>query len=120
MATTNTDQTGAGDERRNDVRIDDPSLVVKVDGKTYNTVNWSMGGFLIEGYEGALSTGALLTVAALGTNAKDLTDVCIRARVVRSDPEKGYIAVNFLGLDSSAFSLLRTFTDIKSKARTPY
>ena len=120
MATEKTEQPDNTDDRRESIRIDDPSLVVKVDGKTYNTINWSMGGFLIEGYEGALSTGALLTVAALGTNVKDLTDVCIRARVVRSDPEKGYIAVNFLGLDSSAFSLLRTFTDIKSNARSPY
>lgn len=120
MTTASTDKSNTVDDRRESVRIDDPALVVRVDGKTYKTVNWSMGGLLIEGYDGSLTTGALVTVAALGANTKDLTDVCIRARVVRSDHENKYIAVNFLGLDSSAFSLLRTFTDIKSKARTPF
>ncbi len=111
---------GPIDNRREHTRMNDPALVVKVDGKTYKTVNWSMGGLLIEGYKGVLTTGALVTVSALGESVKNLTDVCIRARVIRSDQEMEYIAVNFLGLDQSAFGLLRTFTDIKSNARQPY
>ena len=108
------------DNRREYPRKDYPALVVRVDGKTYKTVNWSMGGLLIEGYKGDLTTGALVTVAAIGETTKNLTDVCIRARVIRSDQKIGYIAVNFLGLDQSAFGLLRAFTDIKSNARQPY
>ena len=108
------------DNRREHLRTDDPALVVKVDGKIYKTVNWSMGGLLIEGYKGKLTTGALVTVAALGESEKNLTDVCIRARVIRSDQEMEYIAINFLGLDQSAFGLLRAFTNIKSNARQPY
>ena len=120
MATPSGDKLKKPDDRRGEIRRDDPALVVRVDGKTYNTVNWSMGGLLIEGYKGILTTGALVTVAALGESTKNLTDVCIRARVIRSDQERGYIAVNFLGLDEDAFGLLRAFTDIKSKAKSPY
>ena len=120
MATPVTDTPEKNENRREHLRADDPVLVVRVDGKTYKTVNWSMGGLLIEGYKGGLTTGALVTVAAIGETTKNLTDVCIRARVIRSDQEVGYIAVNFLGLDQSAFGLLRAFTDVKSSARSPY
>ena len=52
-----------------------PSLAI--DGPTYDTVNWSLGGCLIEGYKGELSGGSLI----------NLTNIRLRDRVVQAHLE---------------------------------
>lgn len=64
-----------------------------------------MGGFLVEGYEGALSTGSLVTVGAMGAGDDTLHDVDLAARVVRAGAN--VLAVNFLSLDAEAYELLQ-------------
>lgn len=113
MAKPNKDNTVKHQERRESKRQADPSLAVKIDGKTYKTTNWSMGGMFIEGYEGTLTTGALVTVGAFGASIKKLTDVNVRARVINADQEKKYISINFLDLDGPAFGLLKEFINLK-------
>jgi hypothetical protein len=49
-------QTVRGAERRRDRRLPLPIFTVKLDGVTYQTMNWSLGGLLIEGYTGDRAT----------------------------------------------------------------
>ena len=66
-----------GTEKRNDQRLADPDMNLKLGGKPYRSGNWSMGGILIDDYDGELSTGALLTITEIGSNLNKLTTVNI-------------------------------------------
>lgn len=101
----------SGREKRVHPRVDTPFLAVKIDGEVYRTVNWSMGGMLIDGYGGRLTAGALLTVEALGNGGGNLRAVNIRARVTRSErkdshPGECRLAVTYLDLDDEAYAVL--------------
>ena len=53
-------------ERRRHKRLISRDIAIKINGKKYNTANLTIGGTLIGGYDGPLSTGALLTVTGIG------------------------------------------------------
>jgi len=97
-------QSLPANERRRHLRSKGLGLVVHFGGKTHTTQDWSMGGFLLKDYEGALSTGALMTVAGLGWSARKLQTVNVAARVVRTG--KHTIAVTYLSLDYQAYEFL--------------
>jgi hypothetical protein len=50
-------QNVRGAERRRDRRLPLPIFTVRVDDTEFNTLNWSLGGLLIEGYTGARTDG---------------------------------------------------------------
>ncbi len=93
-------------ERRLRERVADASLAVSFKGTTHTAANWSLGGFVIEGYRGSLTPGALLSIDAVGKAGGKLTKVKVRARVVRANARKQALAVNFLGLDRCAYGVL--------------
>lgn len=93
-------------ERRLRHRISDASLGVAFKGATHTAANWSLGGFVIEGYRGPLTPGALLSIDAVGKAGSELTKVKARARVVRKNAAKQTLAVSFLDLDSCAYGVL--------------
>lgn len=48
-------------ERRQHVRITSLPLVMHIDGRRYETVDWSLGGFWITGFRGRSHKGAALS-----------------------------------------------------------
>lgn len=94
-------------DRRKHFRVKRLGLSVRLDGKCYTTEDWSMGGFMLDDYDGGLSTGALVTVAGLGRSARKLRTVELPARVVRTAEHT--IAVTFLSLDIKAYDFLQQF-----------
>ena len=48
-------------ERRQHVRITSLSLVMRIDGRRFETVDWSLGGFWIAGFRGGSHKGAVLS-----------------------------------------------------------
>ena len=99
------DSEAEGRERRTHPRVTRVELVVRFDGQTYKTANWSMGGFFLDDYEGDLSTGSLVTVVGLGRSTRKLHKVDLPARVARSG--ESIVAVNFLSLDAEAYAFLQ-------------
>jgi len=96
------------ENRRLHERISDPEIKLKIAGKTYMSINWSLGGFLVEGYEGGLTTGSLLYIEGMGSvSAKKMTKVAVSARVVRADADAGHLALNILDIDSAAYAVLQ-------------
>ena len=93
-------------ERRLRERVSEASLAVTFKGATHTAANWSLGGFVIEGYRGSLTPGALFSIDAVGKPGSELTKVKVRARVVRANARKQVLAVSFLGLDSCAYDVL--------------
>lgn len=92
------------EERRKHPRIERMGLVVHLEGEIHHVTNWSMGGFLLNDYQGQLSIGALVTVNGIGSVDGELLTVDLPARVVRTDD--GRFAVTYLGLDAPAYTFL--------------
>lgn len=111
----NTQSAEKGDDRRVHPRVTRLELAVRFSGQTYKTANWSMGGFFLDDYEGALSTGALVTVEGMGRNARSLRKVRLPARVVRSG--SSLMAVNYLSLDAEAYDFLQGMMSETGKMR---
>jgi hypothetical protein len=54
--------TVRGAERRRDRRLPLPIFTVRLDGVSYQTMNWSLGGLLIEGYAGERAAGESMQI----------------------------------------------------------
>lgn len=93
--------------RRKVRRVNNPKLCVYLRGKPYQTLNWSLGGMLIGGYEGALAPGDVFEVDGVGLAGGRNWPVLIRARVIRIGGETGMeMAAQFLTLSAPAFDIL--------------
>lgn len=99
----------AENDRRRHERGTVPVLSIKFDGQTCDTVNWSFGGFMTDGYDGQLTPGALFTIEAIGAVGKRMVPVEIRARVVRVKSENRQLVVSLLSVDDSAYDVLQEF-----------
>lgn len=92
--------------RRKDQRISVTPIQIELDGETYTSLDWSLGGFLIEGYEGQRRTGEEMTVGlqviARGVEFNHVA----RAEVVRIDPHGNQFAANFVALDNATINTL--------------
>ncbi|MGF1640151.1 MAG: hypothetical protein ACFCUO_04310 [Rhodospirillales bacterium] len=96
-----------GEERRRHERFTAPAVTLAFNGGRHTTESWSLGGFVVDGYQGSLSAGALLVVEGICAPDGVMTTVEARARVIRLDRGRGRLVVSFLGLDGSAYAVLR-------------
>lgn len=103
------------EERRRHERITAPALTLQLDDGLYQTHDWSMGGFMVEGYRGTLSPGALVVLRRIAALDGTLAEVNVRARVVRADPERRRLMVTFLALDAAANAILRDHMAVRRR-----
>ena len=82
-------------EHRRDKRLPLPVFNVRLDGLVCDTINWSLGGLLVSGYEGNHNTDDQVEVAI---KIKDTTgDYAMKllAKVIRVDARNKTIALQF-------------------------
>ncbi len=92
--------------RRRDKRVSVMPIQIEIEGKSYTTTDWSLGGFLIEEYSGRLSAGDEIMVAIqVIAGAVEFSHVA-RAEVIRNDTRSGQLAANFLQLDNATIANL--------------
>lgn len=92
--------------RRRDKRMETWPILIELEGKVYPTVDWSLGGFLIEGYDGRRRRGEEITVGILvKAGGAELSHV-VRAEIVRRSVEAGRLAANFILLDNDTLDTL--------------
>ncbi len=96
-----------GEERRRHKRFTAPAVTLAFNGGRHTTENWSIGGFVIDGYQGSLSAGALLVIEGICMPDGEMTLIEARARVVRMDRNERRLVVSFLDLDGRAYSVLQ-------------
>ena len=100
-----------GAERRRDRRLPLPLFTVRLDGQTYQTLNWSLGGLLIEGYSGERVAGDAVQVEI---KAKDnVADFRMRiaVKVIRVITGQS-IALQFEAMDTAIYEFFeRCFAD---------
>jgi len=95
------------DGKREHERVSDPAIRLKIGAKIYRSINWSLGGVLIDGYQGGLSAGSLLSITEIGLGKGIMTPVKVQARVIRADEEASFLAIQMLEIDQSAFAILQ-------------
>jgi hypothetical protein len=104
-------QNVRGAERRRDRRLPLPLFTVRLDGTLYQTLNWSLGGLLIEGYSGERKADDALQVEI---KAKDnVADFRMRiaVKVIRVIPGES-IALQFEAMDTAIYEFFeRCFAD---------
>ena len=92
--------------RRRDKRVEAPLISIQIEGMTLSTIDWSLGGFLVEGYDGHLRAGDHATVEIEfeidGTEFHNVAPI----EVVRTEPYGNQLAANFTGLDDATMSTL--------------
>ena len=93
-------------EQREHTRQGVPPLALTIGGQRYRANEWSFGGFLIVADSADLPPGALVSIEGVGPNTKKLTNVDIRARVVRASDDGIHVALTCLHLDDDAFRVL--------------
>jgi hypothetical protein len=87
-------------EGRRDRRHPLPSLAVTLENGRYQTINWSLGGFLLAGYKQFHLPGEVIEGSfsiAIGGAEFDF-----KAEVVRADTDAGTLALQFTELPSRA------------------
>jgi hypothetical protein len=92
--------------RRRDKRVEARPVQVELEGRRYDTLDWSLGGFLIEGYDGRRRPGEPVMVG-LTIKAGDRTyEHVVRAEIVRITGQNGRLAANFVDVDAETLDLL--------------
>jgi hypothetical protein len=99
----------AGEERRRHPRISASALEIAFAGERFTTVDWSLGGLTVGGYEGKLTIGALFTIDRLATVDGGVAAVRICARVLRRDRQRQRLTIGFLHMDRRAFAVLEAW-----------
>ncbi len=89
-------------EKRKDRRVVVPPVQVVLEDRTYETTNWSFGGFLLENCAVVRPYGDALA-GALGWDGRLFR---FAGRVTRSVPATGELAVAFEALDDEALAFL--------------
>ena len=89
-------------EKRKDQRVLFPPLSIRVDGATFETVNWSFGGFRVDGTAKGLKPGDMIS----GTLGWDGVRFPFLGRVMRVGGEMNELAVSFTDISDAALLYL--------------
>lgn len=94
-------------QRRAAERVVEPALRVVIEDKAYSTLNWSLGGMLLDSYLGDDPVGARLTLLA-GTEGSTLT-ARVTGRIVRVDRARRLAALAFDPVPPGSLAALDAF-----------
>ncbi len=92
--------------KRRHLRYKEPPLVVVIAGKSYTTLNWSLGGLRIACDITEFSVGQVLTASF---HAEPLPGIshAVKVQVVRLDEDANYAALAFPTLDNAVMELIK-------------
>lgn len=92
-----------GPEKRKDKRLPLPVFSVKIDGESYSTVNWSLGGLLVSDYDGTAADDQVLRIDVKVKD--DLAEFKLRlsARVIRNRTDRRELALKFEEMNSQVY-----------------
>ena len=95
---------GGGDHSRKDNRIEEPVIYVLIEGETFPTLDWGLGGFRIGGYQGSIGSGKEFYVEGIGPAMNELFPVRVDCQAIRLFDEQ--LAVSFIELNSDTYDVL--------------
>jgi len=92
--------------RRRDRRLEMPPIQIVIDDGTYETTNWSLGGFLIGSYTGRRGVGEETTVEIVVVVGPRRYVHRVAVEIVRVFPAVEELAAQFVKLDPAALDTL--------------
>lgn len=100
-----------GKERRKDRRLPLPIFTVRLDGQAYHTVNWSLGGLLVEAYAGDRKEGEAVEIDIKAKDATADFRMRIAVKVIRVVTAES-IALQFEAMSTEIYEFFeRCFAD---------
>lgn len=100
-----------GAERRRDRRLPLPIFTVRLDDVIYQTMNWSLGGLLIEGYAGERAAGDAVQIEIKAKDTHADFRMRIDAKVIRVIPSES-IALQYEAMNTAIYEFFeRCFAD---------
>ena len=94
---------GSAAYKRKDNRIEVP-IAVSFGGERYQTLDWSLGGFRVEGYKGKLLPDHEFKLDGVGFDVENVYTLSIDCKVIRS--REGQLAASFIELTPQAYDAL--------------
>lgn len=98
---------------RKDARITKTVIYILIEGETYPTLDWSLGGFRIGGYQGSIGMGQELIVEGIGPALNELFPLDVNCTAIRRTDEQ--LAVGFVELTSDAYDVLEALMTRRRK-----
>lgn len=92
-----------GPEHRRDKRMSLPVFAVRIGGQICDTLNWSLGGLLIENYDGVVVADKPLEIEIKIKDEHAEFEMKIAAKVVRHDLKTRRLAVKFEALSPTIY-----------------
>lgn len=95
---------GGGDHSRKDNRIEDSVIYILIEGETYPSLDWGLGGFRIGGYQGTIFEGQEFLVEGIGPTLEELFPVRVDCLAIRIIDEQ--LAASYVELTSDTYDVL--------------
>ena len=95
-----------GKERCRDRRIQEIPLKIHLNGSSYVTANWSLGGFLLYSFYGDFKIGETPVVGIQAEVGELVFQHVVRSEIVRIDFTRKMLAANFVELDDDILNTL--------------
>jgi hypothetical protein len=94
---------GSASYHRKDNRIEVP-IAISFGGERYPTLDWSLGGFRVQGYKGKLLPGHEFKLDGVGFDVENVYSLSVDCKVVRS--HDGQLAASFVELTPQVYDAL--------------
>ncbi|MEK9662836.1 MAG: hypothetical protein VW644_14100 [Alphaproteobacteria bacterium] len=105
-------------EKRRDKRLTGRPLDVAFDGQRYTVAEWSIGGFLIDTYDGGREAGEMLP-ATVHVDTSDANAACpVTIEITRINASEHGIAARFVNLDGDAYDIFERWVSGRTPRRT--
>ncbi len=96
-------------ERRRNSRPNVPPIRLKFGGEPYKTTEWTLGGFMVDGYIDTHSVGSTIAVDLFIEIGKETIKHSVYAEVARIDRHERQLAAQFVDLDPEVLDFLESW-----------
>lgn len=100
------------EKMRRFIRFREPVLLATIDGRNYETLDWSLGGLRIGDYPHAIETGAPLHLV-MRLEDDEKIHIPLEAQAVRYNPAGGKLAVKFTSPTSALLPLMKRLHELQ-------
>ncbi len=89
---------------RKDNRTEETVIIISIENKAYQTLDWSLGGFRIGGYEGNIRGNTEFMINGIGPDLETIFAVRVDCKAIRI--ADGQLSASFIELDFEVYDIL--------------
>ena len=105
--------SGSVSHKRKDNRIEETVIIISIADEAYRTLDWSLGGFRIGGYEGNIQADKEFMINGIGPDLENIFNVRVDCQAVRV--ADGQLSASFLEIDSDVYDILEALMARRDK-----